>query len=68
MTTTPGFFCDCCGRRRNGIAEVCPHCGLNVCSRCWHGQAGKGHELAEHKHEMALESGYYYRGDEDVDN
>jgi hypothetical protein len=60
------FYCDICGRRRVEAPNVCPHCGNSVCNRCWNSQAGKGHELAEHRHEMAMDAGSYTRGDEDV--
>jgi hypothetical protein len=68
MATTAGFICDVCGRHRGGAPHICEHCSSSVCDRCWFSQGGgKGHEMAEHKHEMAFKEGAYLRGDEGLD-
>lgn len=60
-----GFVCGICGYLRQGSATTCPHCSENVCEKCWTSQGkGKGHEMAEHRHEIAQKEGRYSRGDD----
>jgi hypothetical protein len=68
MTNGLGFDCAVCGDHHDDNPHnFCSYCHETVCNECWFTQAGKGHELAEHKHEMAFESSSYRRGDEDDD-
>lgn len=56
------FCCDICGRMRSGLPVICPICLNAVCERCLNNQAKVGHMEAEHRHEMALDGGYYSLG------
>lgn len=65
---TPSFDCAVCGQHHPGEEphNICRYCHQPVCDDCWFTQKhGRGHEFAEHKHEMAREHHVYYRGDED---
>jgi hypothetical protein len=54
------FSCEVCGDISPGDPDYfCTYCHSAICADCWHGQADKGHELAEHKHEMRRKQGQY---------
>lgn len=65
MASADRFVCEVCGSSVRGMPKICRYCHSAICRGCMDDQAGVGHLEAEHRHEMAQESGDYRRGDED---